>query len=64
MLRELSGLKEVADVTPSPALFVSVASKELRSPVNPLDATLMGIFVSVADKGLRRIVRVDRLKGE
>jgi hypothetical protein len=48
---------------PSPLFFVSVASKELRVPVNPLDATLMGIFASVADKGLRRIVRVDRLQG-
>ena len=42
------------DVAPSaPRFFVSVASKELRFPVNPLDATLMGIFASVASKGLK-----------
>jgi hypothetical protein len=49
------------DVTP--VFFVSVASKGLSFPVNPLESTLMGILVSVADKGLRRIVRVGRLEG-
>jgi hypothetical protein len=38
---------------PHPVFFVSVASKELRFPVNPLKSTLMGIFVSVASKRLR-----------
>jgi hypothetical protein len=32
--------------------FASVASKGLRVTVNPLDATLMGILVSVASKEL------------
>jgi hypothetical protein len=51
------------DVPPSsPRFFVSVASKELRVSVNPLDATLMGILVSVADKGLREMVLVGMLQ--
>src|SRR6266571_897588 len=36
-----------------PALFVSVASKELRRCVSPLDATHTPQLVSVASKGLR-----------
>jgi hypothetical protein len=36
----------------TPLFFVSVASKGLRIRVNPLDATLMGILVSVASKEL------------
>jgi hypothetical protein len=53
----------VTSESPLPLFFVSVASKELRLPVSRLESTLMGILVSVADKGLRRIVRVDRLEG-
>jgi hypothetical protein len=45
-----------------PLFFVSVASKELSIPVSRLESTLRGIVVSVADKGLRRIVRVGRLE--
>jgi hypothetical protein len=37
-----------------PQFFVSVASKGLRFPVNPLESTLMRILASVAFKGLRR----------
>jgi len=48
---------------PSPLFFVSVASKRLRFPVNPLFATLVGMLVSVADKGLRGILRVAGLEG-
>jgi len=36
----------------APLFFVSVASKGFSFPVNPLESTLMGIFVSVADKGV------------
>jgi hypothetical protein len=36
----------------TPTVFASVASKGLRVPVNPLDATLMSILVSVASKEL------------
>ena len=43
--------------------FVSVASKGVSVPVSALESTLMGILVSVADKGLRGIVRVGRLEG-
>jgi hypothetical protein len=55
------GLRDMAPS--SPWFFVSVASKGFSFRVNPLQSTLMGVFVSVADKGLRRIVRVDRLQG-
>jgi hypothetical protein len=36
-----------------PVFFVSVASKGVRFPVSPLDATLAGWFVSVAFKWVR-----------
>jgi hypothetical protein len=49
------------DVTP--VFFVSVASKRLGFPVSRLESTLTGVLVSVADKGLRKIVRVGRLEG-
>jgi hypothetical protein len=48
------------DVTP--LFFVSVASKGFNCPVSALESTLTGILVSVADKGLRRIVRVGRFE--
>jgi hypothetical protein len=38
--------------SPTPAFFVSVASKEVRFPVSLLFATLAGRFISVAAKGL------------
>jgi hypothetical protein len=37
---------------PHPVFFVSVASKGFSFSVNPLESTLMGILVSVADKRL------------
>ena len=40
---------------PLPVFFVSVASKEFSFPVNLLESTLMGLLVSVADKGLRGV---------
>jgi hypothetical protein len=40
----------VADETPTPVFFVSVASKGVRFFVSALDATLVGWFVSVAFK--------------
>jgi hypothetical protein len=46
-----------------PVFFVSVASKGFSFPVSSLESTLMGIFVSVADKGVRGILRVGRLEG-
>jgi hypothetical protein len=48
---------------PAPVFFVSVASKGVRFPVKPLESTLMGILISVADKGLRGIGRDVRLEG-
>jgi hypothetical protein len=36
----------------SPRFFVSVASKELSIPINPLESTLMGGIASVDVKGL------------
>jgi hypothetical protein len=45
-------LKEL-DVTPTPVCFVSVASKGFIFSVNPLESTLVGMLVSVADKRLR-----------
>jgi hypothetical protein len=47
----------------APLFFVSVASKGFSFPVSLLESTLMGTFVSVADKGFRRIVRVGRFEG-
>jgi hypothetical protein len=38
---------------PSPQFFVSVASKGFIFSVSSLESTLMGMSVSVADKGLR-----------
>jgi hypothetical protein len=47
---------------PPPWFFVSVASKGFSVPISSLESTLMGMSVSVADKGLRGIVFVGRLK--
>jgi hypothetical protein len=38
--------------------FVSVASKGLSFLVSSLESTLMGILVSVADKGFREAARL------
>jgi hypothetical protein len=42
---------------PSPWFFVSVASKGLSFSVSLLFATLAGRSISVADKGVKEIVR-------
>jgi hypothetical protein len=42
--------------------FVSVASKGFSDPVSSLESTFMGHLASVADKGLRAIVRVSRFQ--
>jgi hypothetical protein len=46
-----------------PRFSVSVASKGFIFPVSSLESTLMGIFVSVADKGVRGMFCVARLEG-
>jgi hypothetical protein len=51
-------LKEV-----TPVFFVSVASKGLTISVSALESTLMGILVSVADKGVTGMLWVGRLEG-
>jgi hypothetical protein len=51
--RSISGMGCLV-APPTPRVFVSVASKEVRFPVTPLDATLVGWFVSAAFKGVRQ----------
>ena len=53
LLRIADRLSKSRLVAP-PRVFVSVASKGVRFPITPLDATLVGSFVSAAFKGVRQ----------
>jgi hypothetical protein len=49
----VAGLKvERPGNDPLPSVFVSVASKGVSFPAKPLESTLVGTLVSVADKRL------------
>ena len=52
-------------VRPTPGFFVSVASKGVKFSVSLLFATVAGVFISVADKGLMgaRCWREDNASG-
>ncbi len=56
-----SGSKVMGPVRIPPEVFVNVASKGLRIPVNSLESTLIKILANVASKGLREIVGVGSL---